>query len=49
VKPDVHIFTRSKLPWLELPKGALTFKSIYQIDKVWPPESKQRLGLNATT
>ena len=45
VKPDVHIFTRSKLPWLELPKGARAFKSIYQIDKVWPLESKQRLGL----
>ena len=31
VKPDVHIFTRTKLPWLELPKDAPAFKSLYKI------------------
>jgi hypothetical protein len=47
VTPDVHIFTRTKLPWLELPAGARSFPSIYKIDEVWSPESKERLRRNA--
>jgi hypothetical protein len=43
VSPDVHIFTRTKLPWVQLPKNVLAFESIYQIDKVWSAESKERL------
>jgi len=43
VRPDVHIFTRSKLPWLELPQGVPAFKTFYKIDKVWPAESLKRL------
>ena len=43
VRPDVHIFTRSKLPWLELPQDVPAFKSFYKIDKVWPAESLKRL------
>jgi hypothetical protein len=43
VRPDVHIFTRSKLPWLTLPEGALAFKSIYNIEEVWLAESRERL------
>ncbi len=43
VTPDVHIFTRSKLAWLELPKGAKAFRAFYKIDEIWPPESKARL------
>src|SRR5216684_8880151 len=46
VKPDVHIFTKSKLPWLELPEAVPTFKSIYEIEKVWSAESKERLRRN---
>jgi hypothetical protein len=44
VSPDVHIFTRSKLPWLDLPESVPAFKSFYKIDKVWSIESKQRIG-----
>ena len=47
VKPDVHIFTRSKVPWLALPEGARTFASIYKLDRVWPAESLARLRRNA--
>jgi len=47
VKPDVHIFTRSKLPWLQLPKNVPAFETFYQIDEVWPAESKARLQRNA--
>jgi len=43
VTPDVHIYTRSKLPWIVLPEGARAFRSIYRIDKVWTRESRQRL------
>lgn len=43
VTPDVHIFTRSKLPWLRLPEGAPAFETAYSIEKVWSPESKERL------
>ncbi len=46
VTPDVHIFTRSKLPWLALPEGMPAFETIYRIDDVWPAESKERLRRN---
>ena len=47
VKPDVHIFTRTKLPWLSMPKDALAFESIYQLKDVWSAESLERLNRNA--
>jgi hypothetical protein len=43
VRPDVHIFTRSKVPWLRLPEGVPSFLEGYKIDEVWSPESKERL------
>jgi len=43
VTPDVHIFTRSKLPWLALPKDTRAFESFYKIDEVWSDDSKQRV------
>ena len=46
VKPDVHIFTRSKLPWLRLPEGATAFETGYKIEDVWPAVSKERLRRN---
>jgi hypothetical protein len=46
VQPDVHIFTRSKLPWLELPKTARAFEAFYNLVEVWPPESRERLRRN---
>jgi len=42
VEPPVHIFTRSKVPWLELPKHARVFDAFYKIDEVWPSESLAR-------
>ena len=42
-KPDVHIYTRSKLPWLELPAGARAFKEFYKFEDVWTPENRERL------
>ncbi|HWB50096.1 MAG TPA: GFA family protein [Stellaceae bacterium] len=42
VTPDVHIFARSKAPWLPLPEGARVFAAYYKIDEVWPPASLRR-------
>jgi hypothetical protein len=42
VAPDVHIFTRSKAPWLELPKDARVFETYYKTAEVWSPESLAR-------
>ena len=44
--PDVHIFTRSKLPWIELPKGIPAFAAMYKLAELWPAESQERLRRN---
>jgi len=43
VVPDIHIFTRTKLPWIELPAGARAVESIYKLDDVWPADKLARL------
>ena len=40
--PDVHIYTRSKLPWVTLPAGAPEFAAYYDSRKLWPSESLKR-------
>jgi hypothetical protein len=42
ITPDVHIFTRSKVPWLELPADARVFDAYYRRSEVWPAESLAR-------
>jgi len=42
LKPDVHIFTRSKLPWVQLPPGVPAFEIYYDMPKLWPAESLAR-------
>jgi len=42
VAPDVHIFTRSKLPWVRLPEGVPAFDVYYDVQKLWPAESLER-------
>jgi hypothetical protein len=42
VPPDVHIFTRSKLPWVSLPKDTPAFKVYYSMKKLWPEASLKR-------
>lgn len=43
VAPDVHIFTRSKVPWLTLPAGARVFEAMYSdFPAVWPAEKLAR-------
>jgi hypothetical protein len=40
--PDVHIFTRSKLPWVILPKDVPQFDVYYDLKELWPAESLAR-------
>jgi len=40
--PDVHIYTRSKLPWVALPEGVPAFEAYYDSKKLWPAESLER-------
>ena len=42
LQPDVHIFTRSKVPWLRLPENARAFDIYYDMKAEWPPESLRR-------
>jgi hypothetical protein len=43
VSPDVHIFTRSKLPWVTLPEGVPAVEVFYDLDELWPAESLERV------
>jgi len=43
VTPDVHIFTRSKLPWIRLPDSAPAFEVYYDSKVLWPAASLDRL------
>jgi hypothetical protein len=40
--PDVHIYTRSKLPWVVLPEDAAAFEDYYDMKALWPAESLAR-------
>lgn len=42
IPPDVHIFTSSKLPWLELPQDTPAVEEYYVTEDVWPEESLAR-------
>src|SRR5438309_11197113 len=43
VTPDVHIFTKSKLPWITLPDAAPAFEIYYDSQALWPAASFERL------
>ena len=40
--PNVHIYTRSKLPWVTLPEDVPAFEVYYDSKKLWPAESLAR-------
>lgn len=42
LSPDVHIFTASKQPWVELPPGVPAFAEYYDRHSLWPAESLAR-------
>jgi hypothetical protein len=42
LRPDVHIFTRTKQPWLRLPEDVPAFDVYYDMKKLWPEASLDR-------
>jgi hypothetical protein len=40
--PDVHIYIRSKLPWVTLPADRPAFEAYYNSVSLWPADSLQR-------
>ncbi|MGH7089914.1 MAG: GFA family protein, partial [Stellaceae bacterium] len=40
--PDVHIYTRSKLPWVALPETVPAFPAYYDAKTLWPAASLAR-------
>ena len=44
VAPDVHIYTRSKLPWVELPESVPAYRTYYDTQRLWPAASLERLA-----
>ncbi|HET7046447.1 MAG TPA: GFA family protein [Gaiellaceae bacterium] len=42
IMPDVHIFTRSKVPWVTLPEGAPAFEGFYDPSAVWTDAMRAR-------
>jgi hypothetical protein len=43
VAPDVHIFTKSKLPWVTLPESVPAFDVFYDMQAQWPAASLERV------
>ena len=43
VSPDVHIFTKSKLPWVELPESVPAVEVYYDRKRLWPAASNERI------
>jgi hypothetical protein len=42
LSPDVHIYTRSKLPWVRLPDAVPAFEAYYDMQALWPAASLER-------
>ena len=42
IAPDVHIYSRSTLPWVRLPEGVPAFAAYYDSAKLWPAASLER-------
>ena len=44
VTPDVHIYTRSKVPWVTLPDDVPAFEEFYDSRTLWPAASLERVA-----
>ncbi|HEX5462303.1 MAG TPA: GFA family protein [Steroidobacteraceae bacterium] len=42
LRPDIHIFTASRQPWVVLPEGVRAVPEFYEIERCWSPESLAR-------
>lgn len=43
--PDVHIFTSTKQPWVQLPAGVPVFTEFYKPAEQWPQDSLKRYAV----
>lgn len=41
--PDIHVYTRSRQPWVVLPPDAVAFEGMYDFKAVLPADRLQRL------
>lgn len=39
--PDVHIYTESKQPWVNLPANALVVEKFYDFETTWTPDNEK--------
>ncbi len=46
ITPDVHIWTRSKMPFVTLPDDVPVFEQFYDLKQVWSADSLGRLRAN---
>jgi hypothetical protein len=42
IVPDVHIYTRTKVPWLALPADVPAYAEFYDMKTLWPAEAQER-------
>jgi hypothetical protein len=42
LRPDAHVFTRSKLAWVSIPEDQPAFEVFYDLQTQWPPEALAR-------
>ncbi len=42
ITPDVHIYTRTKVPWVALPADVPAFAEFYDMKALWPTEAQER-------
>jgi hypothetical protein len=42
LRPDIHIFTATKQPWVVLPPDTPAVPGFYDVDATWPAESLER-------
>jgi hypothetical protein len=40
--PDVHIFTRDRLPWVVVPSDVKAFEGFYDFNELWAREVDER-------
>ena len=42
IEPDIHIYTSTRLPWVEIPKGVPSMLGFYDAKAVWPVAAQAR-------
>ena len=42
ISPDIHIFTRTKVPWVRLPEDVSAVDIYYDMNEMWPAVSLER-------